>query len=53
MVEEKYRKFTPKQIKNLLIDNSIKNFVKDENGNMLVDQEGRDNHLIDSNFSIN
>ena len=53
MVEEKYRKFTPKQIKNLLVDNSLKNLVKDEDGNMLVNQEGRDNHLIDSNFTVN
>ena len=53
MIEKKYRKFTPKQIKKLLIDNSLKNLVKDENGNMLVDQVGRDNHLIDSNFFMN
>ena len=53
MIEKKYRKFTPKQIKKLLIDNSLKNLVKDEIGNMLVDQLGRDNHLIDSNFLIN
>ena len=53
MFEEKYRKFTPKQIKQLLIDNSLTNLIKDENGNMLIDQEGQDNHLIDSNFSIN
>ena len=52
MIEEKDRKFTPKQIKKLLIDNSLKNLVKDENGNMLVDKVGRDNHLIDSNFFI-
>ena len=30
MIEEKYRKFTPTQIKKLLIDNSLKNLVKDE-----------------------
>ena len=53
MIEEKYRELTPKQIKKLLIDNSLKNLVKDESGNMLVDQLGRDNHLIDSNFLIN
>ena len=52
MIDAKYRKFTPKQIKQLLVDNSIKNLVKDENGNLLLDQEGRDNQLIDSNFSI-
>ena len=52
MIEKKYRKFTPKQIKKLLVDNSLRNLVKDENGNMLVDQIGRDNHLIDSNFFI-
>ena len=32
MIDAKYRKFTPKQIKQLLVDNSIKNLVKDENG---------------------
>ena len=52
MIEEKYRELTPKQIKKLLVDNSLRNLVKDENGNMLVDQKGRDNYLIDSNFFI-